>query len=115
VAESVGAIVSPWVVTAIIASVAAFFASARSLQIGDGVSVIAATTTAANLSTIAGGVIVFGESLGDGTLAVAARVCAFALVVGGAVLIPGPTRAAEAAAEHEREEEHAGPEPQPAR
>ena len=115
VIESIGAIFSPWVVTAIVASVGAFFASARSLQIGDGVSVIAATSAAANLSTIAGGVIVFGESLGEGTLEVTARVCAFGLVVGGAVLIPGPTRAAEAAAEHEREEQHGASPPEPVR
>jgi len=104
VLEDALAIVSPWAVTALIASVGAFYASARSLQIGEGVSVIAATTAAANLSTIAGGIVVFGESLGDDTLQVALRLSAFLLVIAGAMLIPGPTRAAEAGAEEEREE-----------
>src|SRR4051794_8683861 len=60
-----GPIISPWTATALIASVAAFYASARSLQIGDGVAVITATTAAANLAAIAGGIVVFGERLGD--------------------------------------------------
>ena len=49
------AIINPWTATALIASVGAFYASARSLQVGDGVAVITATTAAANLATIAGG------------------------------------------------------------
>ena len=104
VVQDVEEILSPWAVTALVASIGAFFASARSLQIGEGVSVIAATTAAANLSTIAGGIVVFGASLGDETLEVITRVIAFLLVIAGAMLIPGPMRAAEAAAEHEREE-----------
>src|SRR5215210_2055766 len=82
-------IVSPWTVTALIASVGAFYTSARSLQIGEGIAVITATTSAANLSTIAGGIIVFGERLGDGPLETALRLSAFALVVAGAALMPG--------------------------
>ena len=102
------AIISPWVGTALIASLGAFYASARSLQIGEGIAVITATTSAANLSTIAGGIIVFGERLGDSPLEAALRICAFLLVVAGAALMPGPMRAAEAGAEEEREE-HAPP------
>jgi len=100
-----GAIVSPWTVTALIASVGAFYASARSLQIGDGVAVITATTVAANLATIAGGIVVFGERLGDDTGESILRLAAFGLVIAGAALVPGPTRAAEAGAEEEREEQ----------
>ena len=37
-------IVSPWTLVAIAASIAAFYASARGLQVGEGVSVIALTT-----------------------------------------------------------------------
>ena len=48
---------------AIAASVAAFYASARGLQDGDAVPVIAVTGTAANVATIAGGIIVFGDPL----------------------------------------------------
>jgi hypothetical protein len=98
------AIISPWTATALIASVGAFYASARSLQIGDGVAVITATTAAANLATIAGGIIVFGERLGDGAGESILRLAALGLVIAGAVLMPGPTRAAEAGAEEERRE-----------
>jgi drug/metabolite transporter (DMT)-like permease len=105
VVSTPSAIISPWTLTALIASVGAFYASARSLQIGEGVSVITATTAAANLATIAGGIVVFGERLGDGTLESVLRLGAFALVVAGAVLMPGPTRAAEAGAEEERQEQ----------
>src|SRR3954468_13115308 len=66
--SDLGALLSPWTATALLASVGAFYASARSLQIGDGVAVITATTAAANLATIAGGILVFGEKLGDSTL-----------------------------------------------
>ena len=97
------AIISPWTATALIASVGAFYTSARSLQIGDGVAVITATTVAANLATIAGGIVVFGERLGDDTAESILRLAAFGLVIAGAALVPGPTRAAEAGAEEERE------------
>jgi len=109
------AIVSPWTATALVAAVGAFYASARSLQIGEGMSVITATTAAANLSTIAGGIIVFGEPLGDDSLTIIVRISAFVLVVVGAGLMPGPMRAAEAAADQEREEPSPTPEHPPSR
>ena len=99
------AILSPWTATALLASVGAFYASARSLQIGEGMAVITATTASANLSTIAGGILVFGEELGDDALEMAMRLTAFLLVVAGATLMPGPMRAAEAGAEQERQEQ----------
>jgi len=40
-------LLSPWVLTALVAGVIAFYASARSLQIGNGVEVIALTSVAA--------------------------------------------------------------------
>ena len=46
-----------------LASVAAFYASARGLQDGEAVPVIAITGTAANISGIAGGILVFGDPL----------------------------------------------------
>jgi drug/metabolite transporter (DMT)-like permease len=72
--------------------------SARSLQIGEAIAVIATTSAAANLSTIAAGLVVFGEPLPGGTPAVVARLGAFALVVGAAVLTPAPARLAAPAA-----------------
>jgi multidrug transporter EmrE-like cation transporter len=98
------AVISPWTATALIASVGAFYASARSLQIGEGMAVITATTAAANISTIAGGIIVFGEPLGGSAMQAVARAAAFLLVVAGAALMPGPVRAAEAGAREEREQ-----------
>jgi hypothetical protein len=41
-------VVSPWTLTALIAGTISFYASARSLQIGEGVEVIAITSVAAN-------------------------------------------------------------------
>jgi len=43
---------SPWALTAIVAGVIAFYASAPSLQIGDGVAVTALTSLAANRAAI---------------------------------------------------------------
>jgi hypothetical protein len=59
----------------------AFFASARSLQVGDGVGVIAVTSVAANMSSIVAGMVVFGDPLGNDFLIVAARPTAFLLVL----------------------------------
>ena len=64
--------------------------SARSLQLGEAVGVIAVTSAAANLSTITSGLVVFGEPLPDSDLGVALRLLAFALVVLAAALTPGP-------------------------
>ncbi len=84
---------SPWALTALIAGVIAFYASARSLQLGNGVEVIALTSVAANLAAVIGGVLVFHEPIGSGALAITGRFLAFCLVVGGAALMPAPMRA----------------------
>jgi hypothetical protein len=89
-------LLSPWSVIIITAAVFSFFASARSLQIGDGVTVIAVTSVAANLSTILAGLAVFGDRLGDSAFVVGVRLAAFALILIGAALIPAPVRAGEA-------------------
>jgi hypothetical protein len=89
-------LLSPWSVVIVTAAVFSFFASARSLQIGDGVAVIAVTSVAANLSTILAGLAVFGDRLGDNPLVVGVRIGAFALILVGAALIPAPIRAGEA-------------------
>jgi drug/metabolite transporter (DMT)-like permease len=88
-----GGFLSPWTATALIAGVIAFYASARSLQIGEGVEVIALTSVAANLAAILGGILVFHEPIGSGALAIAARFLAFCLVIAGAALMPAPMRA----------------------
>ncbi|MEA2167470.1 MAG: hypothetical protein QOF76_770 [Solirubrobacteraceae bacterium] len=86
-------LLSPWTAVIVVAAAGSFFASARSLQVGDGIAVIAVTSVAANLTTIVAGLAVFGDPLGDNALVVAARVAAFALILAGAALIPAPVRA----------------------
>ncbi len=82
------AIFSPWTLVAAIAAVAAFFALARSLQIGDAIGVIVVSSVAANAAAIVGGVLVFGDPIGSDALAIAARGAAFAAVLVAAALIP---------------------------
>ena len=89
-------ILSPWSVAALIASVVAFYASARSLQLGPAVEVIALTSVAANLIAIVGGILVFRDPIGTGPVAISGRMIAFALVIIGAALMPGPMRATRA-------------------
>jgi drug/metabolite transporter (DMT)-like permease len=103
---------SPWSVVIVTAAVFSFYASARSLQIGEGVAVIAVTSVAANLSTILAGLAVFGDRLGDNALIVGVRVAAFALILIGAALIPAPVRAGEVL--DETAAEPAGPPARPA-
>ena len=69
-----------------IAGVISFYASARSLQIGEAVEVIAITSVAANLAAIFGGIVVFHEPIGSGPLEIGARFLAFCLVIAGAAL-----------------------------
>lgn len=87
-------VLSPFLLIAVLGGVVAFFASARSLQIGPAVPVIAVTSIASNASAIPAGVIVFGDPLGADAPTVALRSFAFLLVVAAAALIPAPTRAA---------------------
>jgi hypothetical protein len=89
-------IVSEWTLAALAASVLAFYASARGLQLGPGVAVIAYTSVAANLAAIMGGILVFRDPIGIGALAIAGRVTAFGLVIAGAALMPARHRAGDA-------------------
>jgi len=96
-ADGAGVVLNPLALVILILSLVGMVVSARSLQVGEAVPVIAATSAAANLTTIASGLVVFGEPLPGGSLAVIARLGAFALVVVAAFLTPGPapTPAAE--------------------
>jgi multidrug transporter EmrE-like cation transporter len=89
-------LLSPWSAVIVSAAVFSFYASARSLQIGDGVAVIAVTSVAANLSTILAGLAVFGDRLGNDALVIGVRISAFAMILVGAALIPAPVRVGEA-------------------
>jgi len=96
-AHGVAGLLSPWSIVTVIASVAAFYASAKGLQDGDAVPVIAVTGTAANVSGIVGGIIVFGDPLSGHPLMLLAEIFAFSLVLVAAWLTPGPVRAAATA------------------
>ena len=85
--------VTPWSALVVAAFVAAFFASARSLQIGEAVPVIAITSVASNVSAILAGIVVFRDPIGDDSFTIALRITAFALVIVAAALIPAPVRA----------------------
>ena len=100
-------LLSPWSVVIVTAAVFSFYTSARSLQIGDGVAVIAVTSVAANLSTILAGLAVFGDRLGNDPLVIGVRLAAFAMILAGAALIPAPVRAGEALEESAAEPESA--------
>ena len=80
-------VLSPWLLVAVIAAVLAFFASARGFQLGDAVPVIACTSTAANLTCIVGGILVFGDALAAGLL-LAVQIVAFGLVAVAALVTP---------------------------
>jgi drug/metabolite transporter (DMT)-like permease len=91
-------LLSPWLLICVAASVAAFYASAKGLQDGDPVPVIAITGTAANIAGVIGGIIVFGDPLSANPVALSVECFAFALVIVAAWLMPAPVRAAPAAA-----------------
>ena len=83
----------PWIAVAVVASVAAFYASARGLQDGEAVPVIAMTGTAANISCIAGGIIVFGDPMPGDAIGIVVQAAAFIMVCVASALTPAPVRA----------------------
>ena len=89
---------TPWMLMAVGASIAAFYASAKGLQDGDAVPVIAITGTAANVAGIVGGIVVFGDPMSGHPVMLVLECAAFVLVLGAAWLTPAPTRAAIAPA-----------------
>jgi drug/metabolite transporter (DMT)-like permease len=96
--EGVLGLVSPWTATCVVASVLAFFASARGLQKGEAVPVITLTSAAANISAISGGILVFGDPMPSDPLGIVLQSSAFVLVIVAAALTPAPLRAAGAEA-----------------
>src|SRR3954468_5325964 len=91
-------LVSPWLVTCVLASVIAFFASARGLQKGEAVPVITLTSAAANVTAISGGILVFGDPMPHNPLGIVMQSFAFVLVIVAAWFTPAPVRAASASA-----------------
>jgi hypothetical protein len=84
---AIALLLSPWLPIAVIAAALAFLASARGFQEGEAVPVIASTSTAANLTCIIGGILVFGDALAAGVL-LAVQLAAFALVAAAALVTP---------------------------
>ncbi len=93
VLDAGGSVLTPWVLLAVCASVLAYFISARSLQEGGAVEVIAITATAANVVGILGGLIVFGDPIATNTVGIILQSVAFAMVVLAAALLPAPRTA----------------------
>jgi drug/metabolite transporter (DMT)-like permease len=94
--EGVFGMISPWLLTCVLASVIAFYASARGLQKGEAVPVIALTSAAANVTAISGGILVFGDPMPGTTVGIVLQSFAFVLVIVAAALTPAPLRAARA-------------------
>ena len=95
----VGLATSPWLAVAVLASIVAFYSSARALQDGEAVPVIAVTGTAANIAGIAGGIVVFGDPIAASPSGVVLQALAFLLVIVASALMPAPLRVTAVAAE----------------
>ena len=93
-ASAAAILFSPLAAMIALASAAGLVYSARSLQVGKAVPVIAVTSVAANALTIAAGPLVFAEPFPEEPLGVVVRVSAFALVIAAAALTPAPVKAA---------------------
>jgi drug/metabolite transporter (DMT)-like permease len=85
-----GVVVHPFAAVILVLSLVGLLVSARSLQLGPVVPVIALTTATANALTIASGPLVFAEPLPDGTAGLLVRLAAFVLVIAAAALTPPP-------------------------
>ncbi len=92
---AVAVLTNPLALMILVASLVGLAISARSLQIGRAVPVIAVTSAAANVTTITAGPLVFGEPLPDDPGALALRMLAFLLVIAAASLTPPPIRTVE--------------------
>lgn len=90
----VAILLSPWFAVAVAASILAFYASAKGLQDGEAVPVIAVTGTAANIAGIASGLIVFGDPMPASAAGIVLQCFAFLLVLVSAAMMPAPVRAA---------------------
>src|ERR1700760_3324816 len=86
-----GVLLQPLALVIFLASMVGLLISARSLQLGDAVPMIALTSAAANLTTIAAGPLVFGEPWPSSTAGQAIRIVAFLLVIVAASLTPPPS------------------------
>jgi drug/metabolite transporter (DMT)-like permease len=89
-------LVNPWTLSALIAMVLAFYASARSLQLGPAITVITFTSLTGNVVALLGGILIFHDPIGHTPPQIVSRIAAFGLVILGAALLPGRHRVATA-------------------
>jgi hypothetical protein len=94
--RGVTVLVHPLAFVILLLSLAGLLVSTRSLQRGRAVPVIATTSAAANVATIAAGPIVFGEPMPASGIAIAVHLLAFTLVIAAAALTPPPQAREEA-------------------
>src|SRR3984893_4055265 len=94
-----GLILSPWLLVAVLASIVAFYASARGLQDGEAGAVIAVTGAGADIAGIAGGIVVFGDPMAGSPAGIILQALAFLLVIVASAMMPAPVRAAGVAAQ----------------
>jgi hypothetical protein len=111
--EGIAVLLDPLVLVIVVASLIGLLVSAKSLQVGEPVPVIAVTAVAANSVTIASGPIVFGDPLPSDPLGLTVRILAFLLVISAAALTPAPVGAA-GVDEHPEAKPPVDPQPAPA-
>jgi hypothetical protein len=90
--SAVSVLINPLAAVILLLSLVGLLVSARSLQIGPAVPVIAVTSVAANATTIVAGPLVFGDPLPDDALGLIVRIVAFVLVITAAALTPPPLK-----------------------
>jgi hypothetical protein len=84
-----GVLLSPWLAFAAVATCGAFFAFQRSLQQGSAVAAIALMTAGTYLVSIAGGLVLLGDSLGRGVATTTVHATALVVVIAAAYRLAG--------------------------
>jgi uncharacterized membrane protein len=82
----VALISSPWLSLTVLAGASAFVVSGRAFQERDAVPVMACASTAANITAMIGGIVVFGDGLSSDAMLGGVQVLAFALIAAAALL-----------------------------
>lgn len=82
------ALLAPWVGLILLCGGLAQYAAVAALQRGGAIETIGLMGLVANVSQIAGGVLVFGDPLATGPLGLGLQATAFALVCASALLLP---------------------------
>jgi hypothetical protein len=87
----VHALLTPWLLAAVLATVGAFFCFQRGLQSGRALPVIALMTACTNAFSILAGFVVFGDTLGRTTGFAALHLVSFAAILAAATLLAPAT------------------------